>query len=331
MFETLNLPIPPQTAAAILGGLLGLAFGALAQISRFCMRRGLVPGTDRAAALGTWAMALAVASAGTQAAVLAGMVDFTGHRLHAPAVPVAALTIGGLLFGVGMVLTRGCLSRLTVLSATGNLRAGFVITLAAIAGLATMRGVLAPAASALGSITVAIPASPWLSAAVTVAATAVALRNGGRLMLGAAIGALVPLAWLTTGWLLLDDFDPLPLEALAFTGPLTESLFYVTAATALTPGFGLGLIGGVLTGAFAAASLRRELAWHSFRSPSDTGRYALGAVLMGVGGVLAGGCTVGAGLSGVASGSAASVIALAAIVAGAALAQWRPLTRALPA
>lgn len=331
MFETLNLPVTPQTAAALVGVLLGLAFGALAQISRFCLRRGLVPGPDRAAALGTWAMALATATAGTLVARQMGLLDFSGHRYHGAEVSVLALTLGGLAFGVGMVLTRGCLSRLTVLSATGNLRAAFVIVLAAIAALATMRGVLAPAAAELTAITVALPALPWLSAALAIAAAALALRSGGRLVLGAAIGALVPLAWLTTGWLLLDDFDPLPLEALAFTGPLTESLFYVTAATALTPGFGLGLIGGVLTGAFAAAALRGELQWQSFHTPAETGRYALGALLMGVGGVLAGGCTVGAGLSGVASGSVAAVIALASIVAGAGLAQLRPLGRALPA
>jgi uncharacterized membrane protein YedE/YeeE len=46
------------------------------------------------------------------------------------------------------------------------------------------------------------------------------------------------------------------------------------------------------------------------------GRSLSGAALMGVGGVFAGGCTVGAGLSGVATLSVAALLALGSIVAG---------------
>ena len=84
----------------------------------------------------------------------------------------------------------------------------------------------------------------------------------------------------------------------------------------MQPTFGVGLVGGVLGGAFLSALLRRELRLESFEAPAQTLRYGLGAALMGVGGVLAGGCTVGAGLAGGATLSVAALIVLFSIVIG---------------
>ena len=74
-----------------------------------------------------WATALATAILGTQGAVAAGWISFADHRLLTPDLPYAAILLGGLAFGAGMVLTRGCASRLTVLAGTGNLRAVTVL------------------------------------------------------------------------------------------------------------------------------------------------------------------------------------------------------------
>ena len=80
---------------------------------------------------------------------------------------------------------------------------------------------------------------------------------------------------------------------------------------------GIGLLLGVILGAAAASSLsKKEFNWQSFNTPKQTGSYFLGAALMGVGGVLAYGSTVGAGLAGIASLSIADIIALAAIALG---------------
>jgi uncharacterized membrane protein YedE/YeeE len=138
-------------------------------------------------------------------------------------------------------------------------------------------------------------------ALVAVAAVSVAYRAGagrGKLILAALIGALVPLGWVGTGLVLYDDFDPIAMESLSFTSPSADTVFWLLASTSIPAGFGTGLIGGVLAGAFLAGALRGEFKWQSFDSPRQTGRYLGGAVLMGAGGVLAGGCTVGAGLSG---------------------------------
>ena len=145
LFESYELGIDPRVAHIAAGLLLGLVFGIAAQISRFCLRRGLVgSGPERSQALGVWLMALLVSLIGTQVFTFSGLVTFDDHRQHVAAVPVLACILGGLMFGAGMVFTRGCVSRLTVLSATGNLRAIIVLLMFALVAHATLKGVLAP-------------------------------------------------------------------------------------------------------------------------------------------------------------------------------------------
>ena len=135
--------------------------------------------------------------------------------------------------------------------------------------------------------------------------------------MAAAIGLLIPLGWIGTGFVLLDDFDPIPLQSLGFTGPMADTLFWTVAATSIPAGFGTGLAAGVIAGSGVAALAAGDFRWESLEGPRQTGRYLAGAVMMGMGGVLAGGCTVGAGLSGVSTASIAALLALAAMVASA--------------
>ena len=331
MFEALGFEeTTPRAASVVLGLALGLAYGALAQRSAFCLRRGLAgePG-ERPAALGAWAMALAAAIAGTRLAESAGLVSFEAHRFLAPDLPVAPALLGGALFGTGMVLAGGCVSRQAVLAGAGNLRAVLVLVVFAVVAHATMKGALAPPREALAGATLPVGEAASLAAlpggeawplAAALALAVLAVRSGApasRLAMGFAIGLLAPLGWIGTGFLLLDDFDPIPLQSIGFTGPMAEALFWTVAATAVPAGFGTGLAAGVVAGALAAALAAGAFRWESFDGPRRTGRHLAGAAAMGVGGVLAGGCTVGAGLSGVSTASLAAVLALAAMAASA--------------
>ncbi|WP_324754245.1 YeeE/YedE family protein [Roseovarius sp. Pro17] len=339
LFDLYDLPFDVQGAHLLLGLALGLAFGIAAQISRFCLRRGLVAGPDRAPALGTWAAALATAIVATSAATWAGWIDLTDHRLMSSDLPWLAVVVGGLSFGVGMVLTRGCVSRLTVLGGTGNLRALTVVVIFALVAHATLKGVLAPARVALGSVTTDIGIGSlaelpgglltWAALLVAGLITAVAVLRPRPLhvVMAVGIGLLVTFGWIATGWLLMDEFDPLPVQSLAFTSPWADTLFWTVASSSIPAGFGVGMIGGVVGGAFLSAMVRRELAFSSFTDAPQTLRYVAGGALMGFGGVLAGGCTVGAGLSGVSMLSIAAIIALLSITAGALIAD-RALGRA---
>lgn len=332
MFQDLGLEgWTPAAAAVALGLLLGLMFGALAQRSRFCLRRALVGEPhERAPALGVWSAALAIAVAGTTLAGTYGLVSFQGHRFHAAALPVAAIILGGLLFGIGMVLARGCTSRLLVLAGTGNMRAFVAIAVFGIVAHATLKGVLAPARVAIGALTTnvggyaslgALPGGPLAWAALLVIVLGLfVVRSGARishLLMGAGIGALAVAGWVGTGFVLKDEFAPIPLESLAFTSAVSEATFWAMASSAIAPTFGVGLLAGVAAGSFLAALAGRELALVGFTTQAPVGRYIVGGALMGFGGVLAGGCTIGAGLSGVASLSVAALLALVSIVAGA--------------
>lgn len=327
MFEQLDFETLTAPQAALWFALaLGCAFGVLAQITRFCFRR-MIDGEDRRQAAGIWLMALATATLGTQAAILMSWIDFADHRFMVTSLPVVAIVVGGFAFGAGMVLTRGCVSRLTVLCASGNLRALLVLVVFAIVAHATSKGVLSGLHTNLKSITMelapTLPSTPLLLAALIAGAALVfAWRSSlgaGMLALAALLGLLVPLGWVGTGFILFDDFDPIALQSLSFTAPATETLFWVVASTAIAPGFGVGLMGGTVLGAGSAALLRGQFAWSSFDSPRQTARYLAGAGLMGFGAVLAGGCTVGAGLSGVPTLSFAAILALTAIALGGAL------------
>ncbi|MEZ5815947.1 MAG: YeeE/YedE family protein [Hyphomicrobiaceae bacterium] len=340
--------LSPRAASVLIGAGLGVAFGVLAQRTRFCLRRAIAgPLRDRSAAWGMWSVALAAAIAGTAALLAAGLVDLSDHRLLAARLPVAAVVVGGILFGIGMVLARGCASRLTVLAGTGNLRALTAVIVFAAVAHATLKGVLSPVRTALGAYAVdlgsvtslaALPGGRLLWSAVAIAALLViAARSDARpfhLAGAALIGALAPLGWWATGWLLRDDFEPVPVESIALTSAGAETLFWWVASTAIQPTFGVGFLAGVVSGSAIAALVAREWRLVGFTEETPTGRYLAGGALMGVGGVLAGGCTIGAGLAGASTLSIAAILALASILVGAALARWalsveRPRTAAL--
>jgi len=132
------------------------------------------------------------------------------------------------------------------------------------------------------------------------------------------------LGYLVTGVLGNDDFDQTTVESLNVTRGGGDALVYLLTWTGSKINFGIAFVAGILVGAAAVALLRREFRLEGFERPADMLRYAAGAALMGVGGVLALGCTIGNGLTGIASLAPTSFIALPAMVlAAAATMKWR--------
>ena len=95
------------------GAVIGLLFGFFAQRSRFCLRAAAIEfwRGKFAEKLSVWLLAFATALIAVQGLILAGWLDVSGVRQLANRGSLSGALVGGLLFGVGMVMTRGCASR----------------------------------------------------------------------------------------------------------------------------------------------------------------------------------------------------------------------------
>lgn len=312
------------------GVLLGAFFGAFAQWSRFCFRSAVIQIQERSKSpmAGGYLIALLTAGVGAQLLASFGFITFEGTRFAQSELAIGPLLAGGLLFGAGMVLTRGCPSRLTVLAAQGNLRAVLTLVIFAIVAFASLRGVLAPLRRFLAEATT-IQDSTFggvipLWGAATICALALFFIWKSRVttrlaVAGFGIGIVIVLGWFVTGAMFHDPFDPQPAQSLAFTSGASDALFFAMASSAIDPGFPAGVFVGVIFGAWFTAFWRRELRIESFENGSQTLRYIAGATAMGIGGVWAGGCTIGAGLSGTSALSVSAFLALFFMAIGAAL------------
>jgi uncharacterized membrane protein YedE/YeeE len=331
-----------QAKALAWGGLLiGFAFGFFAQRSRFCLRSATIEFSRGAAGgkLTVWLFAFATALLATQALIALGHADVSSARQLAARGSLSGAAIGGALFGIGMILARGCSSRLLVLAAQGNLRSVLSGLVFAVSAQAAWTGVLAPlretisawwtveggaardliAITGIGRGGALVFAAVWLLAAVRWAwhQRVPVWGWAGAIMVGLAIAA----AWWYTSFVALLglDAEAAPVQALSFTGPSAEVLTRVLFAPDKPPTFDLGLVPGVFLGSFVAAALFRELKLEGFAGGASMRRYLIGAVLMGFGGMLAGGCAVGAGLSGAAVFTITSWVTLSCMWAAAAL------------
>ncbi len=335
--------------ATIAGGLLvGGAFGAIVQRTNYCIMGAVadfaISGDLRR--MRAWMLAIAVAVLGTQGLHLAGAIDLSATFYRASVLPLGGLLLGGLMFGFGMVIACGCVSRSLVNAGSGDLRALVAVLVLGLVGYMTMRGILAmprvwfsrPTAVDLSSLGVTdtglgpllasatgLP-SHWAgvaaAAVVVVALAAFALTDRGfrgerrYLFASVSLGLLICAGWLVTGVLGADEFEPQPLLSLRFVAPTGESLQYLMLFTGSSASFGVATVGGVVGGALVAALASGSFRLRAFEDVHDLARYLVGGALMGAGGVLALGCTVGQGMSGVSTLALGSFIATAAIIAG---------------
>jgi uncharacterized membrane protein YedE/YeeE len=326
--------MPPLELVLWAGLAVGVAFGACGQITEFCLHRGLKDywSDHHGSKLHAFALALAVALAGTHWVTSIGLTDIGQSLYMAPSFSWLLLPVGGILFGYGMSLANGCGARALVLLGQGNLRSFVVLMCLGIAAYMTLTGIAAPLRILIAEATLFTPTSatvpPGLSRALTVwilvaVLTLFALRSrrsGQRTMDlagGVIIGLLIVAGWLVTGWLGADEFEPTPVASLSFVAPIGDSIHYAMIASGMSLRFGIAVVLGVLAGSFLAAALRGRYRVEGFESPRQMSRYMAGGALMGVGGALAMGCSIGQGLTGLSTLAYSSMISALAIIAGA--------------
>lgn len=340
LLERLIAALGETGAVAALGALIGVFFGFFAHRSRFCLRSAVIEfarGTHEGK-LTVWLFTFASAVLLTQAFILLGWLNVGDARQLSARGSLSGAAIGGAMFGAGMILARGCSSRLLVLAAQGNLRALLSGLVFAVTAQSALSGLLSPWRLSMAS---------WWTVDGGAARDVLALTglgHGGGLLFGAVwlaaalvwarrqrvrfwswfgasgVGVMVALAWLATYRISKLSFDAvLPIQSLSFTGPAADTLMFVLSPPGQAWKFDLGLVPGVFAGSLVSALLWREFKLEGFQGGQAMRRYIAGAILMGFGGMLAGGCAVGAGVSGAAVFTLTSFVTLSTIWAAAML------------
>lgn len=332
------------TVLAAGGAFIGLVFGLMAQRSRFCARAAVLeccegrPG-DR---FSVWWLAFGATLLGTQLLVAGDLLKPATSRFIANPGSLSGAVVGGLCFGSGMILTRGCASRLLILSGSGNLRALLSGLVFAVTVQATIGGWLAPARQFFYGLwpvdggphrdLIALTGTaPWGGLLLSGLALATGLyvfqrqhKGRGWLAIGAiATGLSVAAGWGFTQAVANQSFEPVAITSLSFSGPSAEWLMRVLSSSSV-PGFGFdaGLLPATFVGALIGALIGGDFKFEGFKTENKLGHYLTGAILMGFGAVLAGGCTVGAGMTGGAIFALTAWLTLISIWLGAAGA-WR--------
>lgn len=303
-----------------------------------------------------WGMAIGVAMLGFFGMAAAGLIDpaktlYASNRF----IWLSAL-VGGVLFGFGMVLSSGCGSKTLVRIGGGNLKSLVVFVVMGVAAFATLKGITAvlrvatvdrvgvdfsgPAAlpNWLAGMSGLPPAMAGLALSLLIglglivwALSGPDFRRFDNLLAGLGIGAVIAAMWWVSAKLGYVPEHPETLqeaflatnsgrsEAMSFVSPVAYTLdwlmFFSDKSKALT--VGIVSVFGVVAGSAVYSLLSRSFRWEGFRDAEDTANHLAGAMLMGVGGVCAMGCTIGQGLSGISTLSATSIVALMSILAGA--------------
>lgn len=342
------MELPISTVVGMAAFVAGLVFGATAQASGFCTMGALsdIVFMNDWRRFRSWMLAVAVAIASTQVLHAAGLIDIDGAIYMTPNLGWLGAIVGGLMFGFGMTMAGGCGNKILVRIGSGNLKSLVAAVTLGIFAYMTLRGLLALGRLELEGLTnidlanhgletqglaealsAALPVDREVVRGLLAAAAAAGLlifcfkdpsfRGSFRnVAAGVVIGLLVSAGWLITGVLGADDFDPTPLASFTFVAPIGEGMQYLMTFTGATIDFGIAAVGGVIVGSFVVALATRNFRIEAFTDVNDMARHLGGAAAMGVGGVLAMGCTIGQGLTGMSTLAIGSMIALAAIIAG---------------
>ncbi len=343
----------PIHRVALLGLVAGVVLGAVTNKANFCTMGAVsdwinIGSKDR---LRSWFLAIGIAILASQAMHATGMIDLTKAIYLTPNFGWLGYVLGGFLFGVGMTLASGCGQRTLVRVGGGNLKSVVVMLFLGLTAYMTMRGLLALfrvnvievsnidltdlglADQGIGTL---LAAAAGLENIARVNLILTVLLGGGliiyafasktfrgsfdNILAGVAIGLIIPAGWYATGVVGFDDFDPVRFESYTFVGPTGESFMYLMTFTGSTINFGIAAVFGVILGSFLYVILTGKFRVETFSDRDDMIRHIEGGVLMGFGGVLALGCTIGQGITGMSTLALGSLISLISIIFGSALA-----------
>jgi len=338
--------VEPLVLLPLLGLGAGMVLGFVARWNHFCTLSSLerLWYAGDSSGVRTWALASLTALIATQVLVAAGLASLERSFYLDPLFGWTGAIFGGVMFGIGMALVGTCGFGAVVRLGGGSLRALVVLTVIALTALATQRGLIAQvrihvvdnmavdlgfagdqSISSLLSHVLGFDVH-WPVVVLVAAAGLVWVfslksyrRQGGQILTGLLIGLAIAFGWWATSHVAETAFHPVQIEAGSFVVPVGDTIMQFITYTNSLPDYGVGLICGTLMGAIVAALWRRDIRWEACDDARELSRHILGAALMGIGGVIAMGCTVGQGISAFSTMALSAPIVLLSIAFGARL------------
>ncbi len=336
---------------------LAFVFGFAANRSNFCTMGAVsdIINISDWTRMRMWLLAIAVAMVGAQTANYLGWIDLTKSFYVKSEVLWLSNIVGGALFGFGMVLASGCGSKTLIRIGGGSLKSLVVFIVLGIAAYMSLKGLFAVIrTNSIDKVVFTLAGGQDLPRLVSTGVEAAKLagvaiagvfaiaigvfafknedfRSSPTSWTGAIIiGAVIAGAWVVSGKfgfgenaetleMMYFATNSRTIESFSFVAPAgyTLELLMLWSDASLKVTLGIAATVGTIVGSFAYAIFSKTFRWEGFAGVEDTANHIVGAVLMGFGGVLALGCTIGQGLTGVSTLALGSFLSLAAIIIGA--------------
>lgn len=327
---------------ALVGLVGGVLMGLAARIGRFCTLgaiEDLYYGKNPLR-LRMWGIAIGVAVVGTFVLSAFGLLDLQQTLYLSRNWNPLESIIGGLIFGYGMALAGNCGYGALARAGGGDLRSLLIVLIMGISAYVTLGGPLSGlriwifgtsqeatnTPTFAHTLAQASGASPETTGIVLGSIILIAtllsrsLRNSpSHIFWGTVAGLAIVTGWAGTQWVASNGFDATPVVSHTFSAPIGETILYAMTSSGNSISFGTGSVIGVLLGAFIGCLIKGHFRWESCDDPRELRRQILGAVLMGIGAVIAVGCSIGQGLSAFSVLSYSAPLTLVCIMGGAAI------------
>ncbi|AXK48681.1 hypothetical protein CRU87_05885 [Aliarcobacter trophiarum LMG 25534] len=309
---------------------IAFIFGFFAQQKQFCFSGSIkdyiqIKSTRRAASV---IMAMIVAIISTQLFAYIYDINLSSSSYFKSNINYFAIVFGGALFGAGMMIADGCSSRSIVKFAQGDANALVTLIFIAIFAFASTKGILFSLVNGFINNQFMIDISNYLSnftlniyfvLAILILILGYFTKKVKRVFTlydGFIIGLLIGFAWFISGYIGAESFEKsVQVQALSFVFPSAKTLEFFTFFEITELSIGVCIVLGAVLGAYLSTLFNKK---YSFGCTSKINfnklKYnMIGGSMMGIGGIMAIGCTVGQGLSGISTLLFSSFLAIISI------------------
>ena len=337
MFELLN----EGQMAALIGGMGGILLGLAARMGRFCTLGAIEDYlyANSQTRLRMWGLSIGVAMFAVFAMMGADLVDPTRTGYLTMYWNPLYSIIGGVMFGYGMALSGNCGYGALARLGGGDLRSFVIVLVAGISAFVVMSGPLAAVRvmifpvneitdQAVPSIAYlladGLPVSaPVIGMTIAVIITVITFmgddfhREHKAIFWSIVVGIAIASGWAGTQWIADNGFASPDIRSHTFVAPVGDTIIYAMNGSALGLNFAIGSVAGVLAGAFLGSMVKGHFRWEACEDPRELRRQIIGAAIMGIGAILAFGCSVGQGITAFSLLAYSGPVTFAAIFLGA--------------